>query len=81
MGKTRVKKRTHVGARNGPASAKNDASSTSRTPKSMVIRIGGSQVGKSVSELAHDVRLMMEPHTAVRLKVKPCNATHIVHLI
>ena len=69
MGKSRTKKRTHVGAKNGPASAKNDTSSTTRTPKSMVIRIGGSQVGTSVSQLVQDVRLMMEPHTAVRLRV------------
>ena len=70
MGKSRVKKRTHVGSKNGPPNARNDASSTSKTPKSMVIRIGGSEVGSSVSQLVQDVRLMMEPHTAVRLRVK-----------
>lgn len=41
----------------------------SKTPKSMVIRVGGSQVGTSVSQLVQDVRTMMEPDTAVRLKV------------
>lgn len=41
----------------------------SKTPKSMVIRVGASQVGSSVSQLVKDVRLMMEPDTAVRLKV------------
>jgi hypothetical protein len=40
-----------------------------KTPKSMVIRVGGSQVGTSVSQLVKDVRRMMEPDTAVRLKV------------
>lgn len=35
----------------------------------MVIRTGGSQVGSSVSQLVKDVRLMMEPDTAARLKV------------
>lgn len=69
MGKHRVKRRTHVGAKNGPANAKNSASSMSKTPKSMVIRIGGSQVGASVSQLVKDVRAMMEPETAVRLRV------------
>lgn len=69
MAKARVKKRTHAGAKNGPANAKNTAASMTRSPKSMVIRIGGSQVGTSVSQLVKDVRLMMEPDTAVRLKV------------
>ena len=69
MAKHRVKKRTHVGAKNAPANAKNNSSSMSKTPKSMVIRVGGSQVGTSVSKLVQDVRLMMEPDTAVRLKV------------
>ena len=40
-----------------------------KTPKSMVIRIGASQVGSSVTQLVKDVRRMMEPDTAVRLKV------------
>jgi hypothetical protein len=41
----------------------------SKTPKSMVIRVGASQVGSSVTQLVKDVRRMMEPDTAVRLKV------------
>lgn len=70
MAKARTKKRTHVRAQNASAAAvKGSASSMSKTPKSMVIRIGGSQVGSSVSQLVKDVRLMMEPDTAVRLKV------------
>jgi ribosome biogenesis protein SSF1/2 len=39
------------------------------TPKSMVIRIGAGEVGASVSQLVKDVRHVMEPDTAVRLKV------------
>ena len=35
----------------------------------MVIRIGAGEVGPSVSQLVKDVRAMMEPDTAVRLKV------------
>lgn len=40
-----------------------------KTPKSMVIRVGASQVGTSVTQLVKDVRQMMEPDTALRLKV------------
>ena len=70
MAKARTKKRTHVRAQNASAAAaKGSSSNMSKTPKSMVIRIGGSQVGASVSQLVKDVRLMMEPDTAVRLKV------------
>jgi ribosome biogenesis protein SSF1/2 len=39
-------------------------------PKSMVIRIGAGEVGTSVSQLVTDVRHVMEPDTAVRLKVR-----------
>ncbi|OJJ47572.1 hypothetical protein ASPZODRAFT_141158 [Penicilliopsis zonata CBS 506.65] len=70
MAKARVKKRTHLRAQNASAAAK---SSTSRGPKSMVIRVGASQVGSSVSQLVKDVRLMMEPDTAVRLKERKSN--------
>jgi hypothetical protein len=35
----------------------------------MVIRIGAQEVGSSVSQLVQDVRHVMEPDTAVRLKV------------
>lgn len=42
---------------------------TSRGPKTMVIRVGAGEVGPSVSQLVRDVRAMMEPDTAVRLKV------------
>lgn len=35
----------------------------------MVIRMGAGDVGSSVSQLVKDVRSMMEPGTASRLKV------------
>ena len=41
-----------------------------RGPKSMVIRMGAGEVGPSVSQLVQDVRRMMEPATASRLKVQ-----------
>ncbi|RJE26299.1 ribosome biogenesis, protein [Aspergillus sclerotialis] len=73
MAKQRVKKRTHVRAQNGSANAKGGGSSMGKSPKSMVIRIGASQVGSSVSQLVRDVRSMMEPDTAVRLKERKAN--------
>ena len=42
-------------------------------PKSMVIRIGAGEVGPSMSQLVKDVREMMEPHTASRLKERKRN--------
>ena len=69
MAKARTKKRTHLRAQNATAAAKGGAASMSKTPKSMVIRVGASQVGSSVSQLVKDVRTMLEPDTAVRLKV------------
>lgn len=75
MAKKRTKKRTHAAAnpnaKNGaPVSAgkidKND-------PKSMVIRIGAGEVGSSISQLATDVRRVMEPGTASRLKERKAN--------
>ena len=41
-----------------------------RIPKSMVIRLGASDVGPSVTQLVKDMRSIMEPHTATRLKVR-----------
>ncbi|KAI1738854.1 Brix domain-containing protein [Xylaria scruposa] len=73
MAKPRTKKRTHVGA----ALPKNRPPPTSRAaaldPKSMVIRIGAGEVGSSVSQLAKDVRSVMEPGTASRLKERRAN--------
>lgn len=39
----------------------------------MVIRIGAGEVGPSVSQLVKDVRTMMEPDTAGRLKERKAN--------
>lgn len=72
MARRRTKKRTHVGASNGP-SKQPTANAVSRSPKSMVIRIGASDVGPSVSQLVKDVRSMMEPDTAGRLKERRSN--------
>lgn len=71
MVKRRVKKRTHlqVALQSGSAPVKHGAAAMSRLPKSMVIRMGAGEVGPSVSQLAKDVRSMLEPDTAARLKV------------
>ena len=69
MARHRKKRRTHVGAQNGPKNSVKANSSASRAPKSMVIRIGAGEVGPSVSQLVQDVRTVMEPDTAIRLKV------------
>jgi ribosome biogenesis protein SSF1/2 len=73
MARRRTKKRTHVGANNGPAGKGVPVNQTSREPKSMVIRIGAGEVGPSVSQLVKDVRSMMEPGTASRLKERRAN--------
>lgn len=69
MTRRRAKKRTHLGARNGPSNAVTSNESRSVAPKSMVIRIGAGEVGPSISQLVKDVRSVMEPGTASRLKV------------
>ncbi|KAJ5996635.1 hypothetical protein N7499_007046 [Penicillium canescens] len=73
MAKQRVKKRTHQKPQNASAAVKGGAASMAKTPKSMVIRVGASQVGTSVTQLVKDVRRMMEPDTAVRLKERKSN--------
>ncbi|KAK4941645.1 rRNA-binding ribosome biosynthesis protein [Elasticomyces elasticus] len=72
MAKKRVKKRTHAGAK-GPPHGFASSKPGDRTPKSMVIRIGASDVGPSVSQLVKDVRSMMEPGTATRLQERRSN--------
>nr|OQO23994.1 hypothetical protein B0A51_08883 [Rachicladosporium sp. CCFEE 5018] len=74
MAKKRIKKRTHlaVGGRQ-PLPGNVPSKPGERTPKSMVIRIGASDVGPSISQLVHDVRSMMEPATATRLKERRSN--------
>ena len=73
MARRRTKKRTHVGANNGPAGKAVSVNQISRSPKSMVIRIGAGEVGPSVSQLVKDMRSMMEPGTASRLKERRSN--------
>lgn len=73
MAKRRVKKRTHVGAPGKPNNVPKPEPSGGRAPKSMVIRIGAGEVGPSVSQLVKDVRHMMEPGTASRLKERRSN--------
>ena len=70
MARHRSKKKTHLGAAN-PNQAKNapEGHANIADPKSMVIRIGAQEVGSAVSQLVQDVRHVMEPDTAVRLKV------------
>ncbi len=72
MARRRTKKRTHVGASN-PGGKPVSTSNAANSPKSMVIRIGAGEVGPSVSQLTKDVRLMMEPDTAARLKERRAN--------
>ncbi|KAF1812792.1 Brix-domain-containing protein [Eremomyces bilateralis CBS 781.70] len=68
MARRRVKKRTQ--ARNvQDQSGRN----IERTPKSMVLRIGAGEVGPSISQLAQDVRSVMEPETASRLRERKAN--------
>lgn len=75
MAKRRSKKRTHVGATktNKAAAPVNTGNASVRDPKSMVIRIGASEVGSNVSKLASDVRKVMEPGTASRLRERRAN--------
>jgi len=75
MARRRTKKRTHVGATNPnkASTPANTGNGSIREPKSMVIRIGAGTVGTSVSQLASDVRGVMEPGTASRLKERRAN--------
>lgn len=73
MAKRRVKKRTHAGAKVPATPAAINGHASARDPKSLVIRIGAGEVGASVSQLASDVRGVMEPGTASRLKERRAN--------
>lgn len=70
MARQRIKKRpqAHAAARTATSSKPGE-----RIPKSMVIRIGAGEVGPSISQLVKDVREVMEPHTASRLKERKGN--------
>ncbi|EEQ83936.1 hypothetical protein RJZ56_005631 [Blastomyces dermatitidis] len=74
MAKRRMKKRTHLRAANASNVTPRSASaSMQKTPRSMVIRVGAGEIGPSVSQLVKDVRAMMEPDTASRLKERKSN--------
>jgi ribosome biogenesis protein SSF1/2 len=73
MAKRRSKKRTHPGAADQAKPVSVNGHADARDPKSMVIRIGAGDVGSSVSQLATDVRRVMEPGTASRLKERRAN--------
>jgi ribosome biogenesis protein SSF1/2 len=73
MARRRMKKRTHLGNANPTNAAPAPAARAERPPKSMVIRIGAGDVGSSVGQLVKDVRKIMEPHTASKLKERKAN--------
>ncbi|OJD17734.1 hypothetical protein AJ78_02200 [Emergomyces pasteurianus Ep9510] len=74
MAKRRTKKRTHLRAANASnVTPKTGSASMQKSPKSMVIRVGAGEIGPSVSQLVKDVRSMMEPDTASRLKERKSN--------
>ena len=77
MAKRRVKKRTQPKAA-PEAAGPNSKNGMTRAPKSMVIRVGAGEVGSSVSQLVKDVRSMMEPDTASRLRVSDHSWRRIV---
>lgn len=70
MARRRAKKRTQKVADPSRFSGGQPVhANANRVPKTMVIRIGAGEVGPSVTDLVYDVRKMLEPHTAIRLKV------------
>ncbi|KAL8779639.1 MAG: hypothetical protein Q9203_001462 [Teloschistes exilis] len=73
MARRRHKKRTHPRTHGESSNGSMANSSASRGPKSMVIRVGAGETGSSVSQLVKDVRRMMEPGTASRLKERKSN--------
>ncbi|KAK4176969.1 Brix domain-containing protein [Triangularia setosa] len=73
MAKKRSKRRTHLGAHNPATPTAVNGHINSKDPKSMVIRMGAGEVGTSISQLAADVRRVMEPGTASRLKERKAN--------
>ncbi|KAK3389170.1 Brix domain-containing protein [Podospora didyma] len=73
MARKRTKRRTHAGANNPATAAAVNGHANAKDPKSMVIRIGAGEVGTSISQLATDVRRVMEPGTASRLKERKGN--------
>ena len=72
MARRRSQGKRHKPSVNGSTQA-TKTNNGSQTPKSMVIRIGAGEVGPSVSQLVKDVRSVMEPETAGRLKERRSN--------
>lgn len=75
MAHPRKKRRTQApgSTQNAQAAGVNKTNPASRIPKSMVIRMGASDVGPSITQLVKDTRSVMEPHTATRLKERRSN--------
>ena len=73
MARPRKKKRTHKGLISENSTAKSSSAASSHDPKSMVIRMGAGEIGPSISQLAKDLRMMLEPGTATRLKERRSN--------
>lgn len=66
MGKRRQKKRTHV---------KPSEDEVAKTPRSMVLKMGDQkrEVTNALAQLVRDFRMVMQPHTAARLKERKSN--------
>ena len=75
MARRRPKQRATFGGLQSTSQSEYSRGSNHRVPKSMVIRMGAGDIGSSITQLVKDVRLMMEPHTASRLKVRPFDST------
>ena len=69
MGKRRRKRKTHVMMDDAVGSGGGDGGE--KVPKSFVINRGS--VGKTAEQLVHDLRALMSPHTASRLRVRKTN--------
>ncbi|KAF2644954.1 putative ribosome biogenesis protein Ssf2 [Massarina eburnea CBS 473.64] len=61
------------GRRKQSATDKSVKKTLEGNPKSMVIRMGAGEVGSSVSQLVQDMRIVMQPDTAVKLKERRAN--------
>ncbi len=77
MAHPRKKRRTQAPGKtqNSVANGITKTNPLDRIPKSMVLRMGASDVGPGVTQLVKDMRNVMEPHTATRLKV--CQVTSV----
>ncbi|CEP21159.1 Ribosome biogenesis protein SSF2 [Cyberlindnera jadinii] len=64
MAKRRTKKRTHV---------KVNQDEAAKIPRSMVLRIGLNMKNHSLTQLVRDMRNVMQPHTAIKLKERKSN--------